>query len=784
MLSASKKFLIKLSCPAPSACPWLSALPSGNGRSGILVQGGVRYERIMLSSSKSYWQGNVGVLPDISDKIKEVRKQMSAKNPTVASTIMSQQLEKRNYKPAQAVPLPLLDIAIEQNIGTKPIAAYSRTLDMASGEIVVLFNDSGNKYERKVFVSKHTGLVVYEISKISGTKPLSVDLSLVQHDIKTSCFENEATKPFAKVESKYENGFMFFAFDSGSQIAGGAVSRVLVDPKASLHASSSGIRIENAEKIVVLVAPFVGKKEKFWVNLKNDLLTLKNVSYAKMFSDHLKLFEKEWGNTELSIANEKEGFVDNILTDFKVNKSKLIYEKLFHFARFLMICGSTRDMFSFNPSALWSFYYKNTKAVADISGSIPAYFSAVSRLGLIDKMNIVFDYYEKYIDDLKKNAARLYDAKGYMVPRLVAEGSALPASILPADLSFVAGGAILANMYFEYFEYTKDTKFLKNRAIPFMQEVAKFYLTYFKVDANGEVRSCPSFSPNGVSKQFENRPLGIYENCSCDFILVRSLLTNLFKAASKFGISLENETEFHTLFDKLPPLKLENGSVAEFQNGESSLKSGAVLHLYPVFGSGEVNNLSSPKLKVAFLNVVVSKITSGLFYQDALALGRLAETSALLGQGDAALEIFNYLIGSFMSNNLMFENSDHTNLGAAKQDDPFFNIGVNELLSATISSMLVSSSDHEIVLLPALPTMFEKGKIAGVYTKCSAVVDLSWDKSKGTIEVKIKANRSTSFNLVLPKGTTKIKNCEKDITSGMIDVAISAGKVEVFELKF
>ena len=75
----SAKMVLKYSKPANVACPWESALPLGNGKVGALVQGGVRYERIMITDSRSHWLGNVGVLPDISDKMKEVRRLVMVK---------------------------------------------------------------------------------------------------------------------------------------------------------------------------------------------------------------------------------------------------------------------------------------------------------------------------------------------------------------------------------------------------------------------------------------------------------------------------------------------------------------------------------------------------------------------------------------------------------------------------------------------------------------------------------------------------------------------------------
>lgn len=208
------------------------------------------------------------------------------------------------------------------------------------------------------------------------------------------------------------------------------------------------------------------------------------------------------------------------------------------------------------------------------------------------------------------------------------------------------------------------------------------------------------------------------------------------------------------------------------------------MHLYPVFASNEVDITSSKPLISAFLSVVLSKITSGLFYQNAASLGRLAEVAALLGQGEASLEIINYLITSFLRENLIFNNFDFTNLGASASGDAYFNINVNQLVATSIASMLVSSNNNTIFILPALPSGWDRGQIEGVATRCGAVVSLYWNLKKGTLDIKIKANKNTVFNIALPHSTKRVKDFEFDPQTFTIEnVSILGGKIATFEIK-
>ena len=108
------KMLLKFNKPANALSPWESSLPFGNGRVGALVQGGVRYEKMMISNINSVWLGQVGVLPDVSDKMKEVRKCVDSKNQVLAGLTIEKAFEMKKYQPTESCPLPVVNFCIEQ----------------------------------------------------------------------------------------------------------------------------------------------------------------------------------------------------------------------------------------------------------------------------------------------------------------------------------------------------------------------------------------------------------------------------------------------------------------------------------------------------------------------------------------------------------------------------------------------------------------------------------------------------------------------------------------------
>ena len=774
--------VLKFKNPASGSSAWETALPLGNGEVGALMQGGVKVDKVMLTDARALWKGSVGVLPDISDKLKEVRANVVGKNPVMAGLVMERALEGKKYTPSVDTMLPIADLIVEQVVHSK-VTNYSRSLFMDSGEARVQFSAESTKFERNAFISCENNYIFYELNK-SGGASFDIGLKLVPHDRRFLVMDGVVAEGISNEKVTLSGNLIGYEFESDGRLFG-ALARVMVDSKAGIRVTDDSLRIDDAEKVLVVIKTYVGKvKEKPFDKVRTELLALRQVGYEKSFKAHQTIFQKMISKTELEISKEKETAVEDLINNFDED-STLLYEKLFNFGKYLYVAGVSKIAGSPMTSGLWSCYYNNTSGVSNTSTSLTGTYAPAFALGYQDKVLDLLNYAEKYQDDFKKLAYRVYKSKGYMVPETFVSGSGLAASIEASSLSTITGGAILANLFYEYFLYTKDMKYLKSVALPFMTNVAEFYMNYFYQNDKSEVVSCPSFSPLGTSEYFESKKVGVYENSTADFVVARNLFLNIINLVNVYSVNVDKIVEYQNFLNSLPALPLEKNAIKEYRNEDNSVLSSGFVHLYDVYGARAVQHNGSVASLTPYLNTLLYKVDKSLFSQSLVSIGRLAESSAILGQSNVAYGLLRSMINNFMSGNLMFMNYDGHNVNGYSLGDNYFNMAGNMLLCSTIIESFVLDYQNNISILPAKPTSIMNGKISGVNTRQNVVVDVEFDDKRGNMIVTLRANKSTKLNLILPKGVKKVKNHTIDVNSPRIDnIMLSTGKTQTFDIKY
>ena len=92
---------------------WREGLYVGNGKVGANVYGGASEEKILINDAALNWMGRTTVVPDVSVKIKDVRRLIDNGEFMNAQQVLPTALEQKNFRPQAEYPLPLCGLGYD-----------------------------------------------------------------------------------------------------------------------------------------------------------------------------------------------------------------------------------------------------------------------------------------------------------------------------------------------------------------------------------------------------------------------------------------------------------------------------------------------------------------------------------------------------------------------------------------------------------------------------------------------------------------------------------------------
>ena len=308
---------------------------------------------------------------------------------------------------------------------------------------------------------------------------------------------------------------------------------------------------------------------------------------------------------------------------------------------------------------------------------------------------------------------------------------------------WTGSGGWLAQFFYDYYLFTNDIEFLKNRAIPFMKEAALFYEDFLVLGKDGCYMSYPANSPeNCADGKFEGAlKLSVCINPTMDFAIIKELFSNLIQVCSELKINNSDVEKWKTMLSKMPSYQINrDGAIKEWLHDdfEDNYKHRHLSHIYPLFPGFEIDSVNNPELFEACKMAVQKRLVVGLKDQSGWSLAHMANINARLEQGDKAIECINHLIRFCTGSNLFTYHNDWRNMGVTleliwSRHAPF-QIDANFGLTSSVLEMLLFSRPNFMKILPALPSGWTTGWVKRMCSRCGCQVDIEWDMKKRQIE--------------------------------------------------
>ncbi len=727
---------------------WREALPSGNGEIGIGVYGEIMNETVMINHTDLWWRSKTPELPDVSYTLPEIRKCLLEGNARKADGIMAKELKRLGYDPCVGFPLPLCDLKIHMPV-RHAFKKYERSLNMENGEITVSFCDGEKHFKRSAFVSRSDDIIAYKIKEMNGGE-ISADISLELHDTSDALKHTNDLSAYLpkKVYTTTDGEYILFAAENDDGTDHGAVGRLIID-KGIVNSENGHFEISGAHELLLIIKVFVkSDRESEFIKLKSELACIAD-DYDTLLSRHISLHRPLFLNTELTLdtAAGSSSNEELLLEAYRDESSNELIQKLWSYGRYLLISSSREGGNPCSLYGLWCGDYQGMWAFNMFNENVQMiYWQALS--GNMPALLLpLFDYIERHMDDYRENARKLFSCRGIFLPAPSTPESGLVKILLPHILHWTAGAGWMAQHYFRYYEYTLDEEFLRDRALPFMCEVALFYEDFFILDESGKYMSIPSVSPENSPKGYNNPddPADNMEttvNATMDFAIAKELLTNLIKGCKIAQVHLGDIAKWEDMLSRIPEYRINSdGAIKEwmYEPFADNYHHRHLSHIYPLFPGNEVTR-KNKKLYDACVTAFNKRLTVGLNQQTGWSLAHLANCYARIGDGDEALSCIDSLARSCIQNNFftMHNDTKKMGIGVEKKSAPI-QLDANMGITAAINEMLVQREGDTVYILPALPEKWRKGCIKGLLLSGGILVSADWNTDDAKVSVSLKS---------------------------------------------